>query len=222
MKIIIIEDDTLIAYHIETCAQNLGHNILGSFDEATSALTFIADNRPDFVFMDIELNGPMDGIQCARILKSDYAIPSLFVTSHSETQTITEATGLDPLNFLSKPFTDKNIEAAIALASIALKKHQPTATTSDRTLGKYTFNSEHNTLKLKDRTIDLTKNEIKLLSLLFKNLGNTVSNEEIQSYIWEGKAPSSAAFRKHISRTNEKLLEINIVSDKGVGYSLQE
>lgn len=52
MKIIILEDDALIAYQIESCVKNLGHDVLACFDEASLALDFIADNKPDFVFMD--------------------------------------------------------------------------------------------------------------------------------------------------------------------------
>lgn len=222
MKIIIIEDDALIAYQIEACVQKLGHEVLGSFDDADVALKFISSYKPDFVFMDIELNGPMDGIQCATILKSRYAIPSLFVTSHDEAQTIEEATKLNPLNFLPKPFTDKNIEAVVALASIALKKYKPIANTSIATLGKYTFNFEYMTLKLKDKIVKLAPNEKKLIFLLFKNLANTISNEEIKTYIWKDKSISSAAFRKLISRTNESLLELMIIPDKGIGYYLKE
>jgi len=222
MKIVIIEDDALIAYQIEACVQRLGHKVLGSFDNADDALEFISHNKPDFVFMDIELNGLMDGIQCANILKSKYAIPSLFLTSHDDAQTIEEATSLDPLNFLPKPFTDKNIEAALALASIALKKHKPILDTSIASLGRYTFNFEYNTLKLEDKIIKLAPNETKLLFLLFKNLGNTVGNEEIKTYIWEGNPISFAAYRKLISRTNENLSELKITPDKGIGYSLVE
>lgn len=222
MKIVIIEDDALIAFQIESCVQQLGHNVLGSFDEAATAIDFITINKPDFVFMDIELNGPMDGIQCATILKNNYGVPTLFVTSHDESEVIEEVANLDPLNFLPKPFTDKNIEASVALVSVKLSKSKPTPKTAIVSLGKYIFNFDYNTLKLEDRIVKLAPKELKLVELLFKNIGNTISNEEIQSYIWEDKSISSAAFRKLISRTNESLVGLNIVSSKGMGYYLEK
>jgi DNA-binding response OmpR family regulator len=164
----------------------------------------------------------MDGIQCAGVLKHKYDIPSLFVTSHDEAEIIKEATDLGPLNFLPKPFTDKNIEAVVALASIALKKQRPESSTTISALGEYTFNFEYNTLKFEDRIVKLSPNESKLVSILFKNLGNTVSNEEIQTYVWENKSISSAAFRKLISRTNEALLGLEIVPDSRMGYCIGE
>lgn len=222
MKIIILEDDALIAYQIESCAKNLGHDVLTCFDEASLALDFIADNKPDFVFMDIELNGPMDGIQLACVLKNNYNIPSLFVSSHDDTSVIEEATNLDPLNFLPKPFTNKNIEASVALAVMKLNKITPVQDTAMAQLGDYTFNFEYRTLKHENAIVKLTTNELKLIELLFKNLGNTVSSEELQTAIWEGKQISSAAFRKLISRANEALEGIDVVSSKGVGYYLHE
>ncbi len=223
MKIVIVEDDALIAYQIEACATKHGHEILASFDEALDALAFIANHKIDFVFMDIELKGPMDGIQCARELRAKYQVPSLFVTSHDAAETIAEAASVYPLNFLAKPFTDKNIEISLTLAETALqniRNAHNTPTTSTISLSEYSFNFEYNILKRKNSIVKLTTNEIKLISLLFKNLGNTVSNEEILNYIWQDKTPSSAAFRKHISRTNEKLFGLAIVSDRGVGYSI--
>jgi DNA-binding response OmpR family regulator len=224
MNIVIIEDDALIAYQIESCVQNLGHTVLGSFDEAKTAIDFISSSKPDFVFMDIQLNGSIDGIQCAALLKHKHNVPSLFVTSHDEAEVIEEATLLEPLNFLPKPFTDKNIEASLALAKIALKK-APIIKISDvssASLGEYTFNFEYNTLKHKDYLVKLSPNETKLLMLLFKNIGNIVSHEEISNYIWMDKPTSSSSFRKHISRTNGKLIGVQIISDKGSGYYLKQ
>jgi len=221
MHIIIVEDDALIAYQIESCVKRLGHTVLGSFDSAADALRFAAEHRPDFVFMDIELNGPMDGIQCASTLKHTYGVPSLFVTSHDATEVIAEAARLEPLNFLPKPFTDKNIEAAVALAGIKLGRTVPAGERTVARLGEYLFNFEHLTLKYEGSIVKLTPKELKLMETLFKNLGNTVSNEEIQNAIWEGKAISPAAYRKLISRANEAVPGLTIVSDKGVGYHLE-
>jgi len=223
MKIVIVEDDALIAYQIEACVTRLGHEVLGSFDEAKNALAFVAEARVDFVFMDIEIKGVMDGIQCASMLKSNYGVPSLFVTSHDGAETIEEATSLNPLNFLPKPFSDKNIEAVVALASISLKKTTDVQASNDIvTFHEYSFNLEYNTLKLKDTVVKLTPKESKLIALLFKNIGNSVSNEEIQQSVWGEKSISSPAFRKLVSRANEALVSLEIVSDKGFGYYLQK
>ena len=223
MKIIIVEDDALIAYQIQSCVENLGHDVVASFDNGALALEFVSKNSVDFVFMDIELSGSMDGIRCAYLLKNDYNIPSVFVTSHDETDVIEEATSIDPLNFLPKPFSDKNIEATVALAEITLKKQKTSPKSSSKIeFAQYSFNFEYNTLKLKDEIIKLTPNESKLVFLLFKNIGNTISAEEIKRHIWSDKEVSSAAFRKLISRVNQNLTHMQIIPDRGMGYHLSE
>lgn len=210
MKIVMAEDDALIAYQIKYCIQRFGYDILGSLKEAFLTLEFTTKYRPDFVFMDVELNGPIGGIQCLTFLKTNFEVPSLFVNSYDETDVIEKATSLSPINFLLKPFTDKNIEAAVRPASIKLVKKVKITEDSVSSLREYTFNYDCNTLKLEDTIIKLIPNEIKLVFILFNTLCKTVSSEEIQRYIWEEKHIFSAAFSKLISRTNESLIGRNI------------
>jgi DNA-binding response OmpR family regulator len=220
MKILIIEDDFLIVAQITECLQRLGHEVLGSFDEANGALDFVKDNKPDFVFMDIELNGPVDGIQCANILKNKYSVPSIFVTSHHETDIINESMDAAPLNFLPKPFEDKNIEAAVAIAAIALNKHKPKDNSNTVKLGNYEFNFEYKVLKQEGIIIKLTEKELLLASILFKNIGNTVSKEGIYEYVYDSNVVSDDSLRRLVSRTREKLMGLQIKAEPKQGYFL--
>ena len=218
MKILIVEDDFLIVVQIKECLERLGHEVLSSFDDASSALEFVKENKPDFVFMDIELNGPLDGIQCATILKNKYSIPSLFVTSHYETDILNESMDAAPLNFLPKPFEDSNIEAIVAMAAITLKKHQPKENTNAVSLGSYEFNFEHNTLKQEGKIIKLTEKELLLVYILFKNIGNTVSKERIDECVFESNLSSDDSLRRLVSRTREKLIGLKIKAQPKQGY----
>lgn len=222
MKILIVEDDFLIVAQIQECLTRLEHEVLGSFDNANAALEFVKDNKPDFVFMDIELNGPLDGIQCANILKNKYAIPVIFVTSHYETDILSESMGVTPLNFLPKPFEDSNIEAIVAMAEVSLKKHQPQTHTSSASLGSYDFNFEYCILKQEGKIIKLTEKELLLVHILFKNIGNIVSKERIDEYVFESNLNSDDALRRLVSRTRDKLidLEIKVVPKQGYYVSI--
>ncbi|MDF1879871.1 response regulator [Sulfurimonas sp. MAG313] len=120
MNILIIEDDFLIKTQIEELLQELGHLVLGSFTNASDAIAFVKGNKPDFVFMDIDLQGQMDGIECAKILKMEFNIPSIFLTSHLEEQA--NSMGADALCFLPKPFNDELIKEAVSSAIRKLRK----------------------------------------------------------------------------------------------------
>ena len=218
MKILIVEDDFLIVTQIRECIERLGHEILDSFDNASSTIEFVKETKPDFVFMDIELNGPVDGIQCANTLKNEYSVPSIFVTSHHETDILNESMDVTPLNFLPKPFEDSNIEAAVALATITLKKHQPKDNESIIKLGNYEFNIEYKILKQENKILKLTEKELLLVAVLFKNIGNIVSKESIDEYVYKNSLSSADSLRRLVSRTREKLTGLNIKAEPKQGY----
>ena len=221
MNILIVEDDFLIAVQITECLERLGHKVVGSFTNGHDALESLKVQRPDLAFMDIELEGAMDGIQCAGVLKNKYGVASIFVTSHYESDTIGASMDVAPLNFLPKPFEDSNIEAAITLAEAALKKAQPQVASSSDTarLGSFTFNFTHNTLKDDGALVSLTNKETALVTLLFKNLSNTVSKEMILTEVYDGSA-SDDSLRRLVSRTREKLPTLLITASPKNGYYL--
>lgn len=220
MKILIVEDDFLIVAQIKECLERLNHEVIATFDDASLALAFVENNRPDFVFMDIELNGPLDGIQCANALKNRYSIPSIFVTSHHEADILNESMAVAPLNFLPKPFEDSNIEAVVALAAITLKLNPVNNTPNIVQMQEYEFNFEYDSLKKDGQIIKLTDKELLLASLLFKNIGNIVSKEEISKYVYEGNLITDSSLRRLVSRTREKLPGLNIQSESKLGYFL--
>ena len=218
MKIVIIEDDFLIVAQIQECVERLGHEVLSSFDNARSALDFIEENRPEFVFMDIELKGALDGLQCANILQNKYSISSVFVTSYDETEIIQESMDAKPLNFLPKPFEDSNIEAVVALAEITLRREKPKSDSSVISLGEYILNVEYKILKREGVIVKLTDKELLLVSLLFKNIGNVVSTQRIDEYVYENNLSSDDALRRLVSRTRDKLVGLQIKAEPKQGY----
>jgi len=217
MKIIIVEDDALIALFIESSLEQLNYEVLACFTEAASAIDFVKDNEVDLALMDIEIEGSMDGLQCARILKMNHQIPSIFVTSHKESEVINEAMEVEPLGFLIKPIEESDIEAALAMASRSFKKEEKVLKTVAH---GYEYNLEFKTLKFNDEIVKLGKNELKLVHILFKNLNNTVSTEEIMHYIWEEVLENDEALRQLIYRTRKKVPTLGISSSSKVGYAI--
>lgn len=222
MKILIVEDDFLIVAQIKECLERLNHEVLATFDDASLALDFVKNNKPDFVFMDIELNGPIDGIQCANSLRNRYSIPSIFVTSHHETNILHESMEAAPLNFLPKPFEDSNIEALVALAAITLKLNPINTSPNFVQLGEYEFNYEYDLLKQNTQIVKLTDKELLLVSLLFKNVGNIISKEEISKYVYENNLTTDSSLRRLVSRTRDKLPGLSIQAESKLGYFIKE
>ena len=217
MNIVVVEDDALIALFIKESVEELGHCVVGLFDEAAAVIAFVKETKPDLVLMDIEIKGSVDGIACAAALQNRYGVPSIFVTSHKESAVINDAMDVAPLGFLIKPIEESDLEAGLALAARALRHVKPL---QKNVVGAYEFSFEYNTLKKDDVVVKLGKNELKLVAILFKNLNNTVSAEEIMRHIWGSILESDESLRQLIYRTRKKVPGLEINSSSKIGYSI--
>src|SRR4051794_29038242 len=86
-KVLIVEDDFLVATQLEQRLQDVGYNVVGVAISASEALAIAERQSPAVAIMDIRLAGPKDGIDAAMELLSKFAIPSIFATAHSDAAT---------------------------------------------------------------------------------------------------------------------------------------
>ena len=220
MDIAIVEDDALTALFLTETLEDLGHNVKGSFDSAKPLITLLENTKLDLVFMDIEINGSIDGIQCAELIYRSHGTRSIFVTSYQNSATIQDAMDVSPLGYLIKPVSEPDIEAAIALATQSIRSATPSKKELCRS-GMYTYSTEYKTLKHNDEHVKLGKNELKLVALLFKHCNNIVHSDEIKRHIWENDIYSDESLRQLIYRVRKKLPDLNILSSSKVGYLIE-
>jgi CheY-like chemotaxis protein len=114
-KVLIVEDDRLIAHIEQWRLSKLGYDVCGSAGTGIEALNCVAKMRPDIILMDISLEGEMDGIETARQIKKDFNIPVIFVSAHVDGATIERARAIHPEGFIQKPFNDDDLRVAIEL-----------------------------------------------------------------------------------------------------------
>ncbi|WP_091737067.1 response regulator [Phenylobacterium immobile] len=113
MRVLIVEDDALIALDMAGLVEDLGHEVIGSEAEAEAAFALARNDRPDVALVDIRLAGKADGGELAGWLYRDLGVRSLFV-SGSITETFREAMAdIQPLGFLGKPITFRNLGEAL-------------------------------------------------------------------------------------------------------------
>lgn len=120
-RILIVEDEAIIAADIETRLKKLGYPASESCASGEKALTLAEQWRPNLVLMDIKLQGDMDGITAARQIKERWQLPVVFLTAYSEDATFQRAKMTDPFGYILKPFDDRELKSVI---EIALYKHQ--------------------------------------------------------------------------------------------------
>ena len=115
-SILIVEDEAIVALDLRTQLEELGYDVIGIADQADDALKIAAVQRPDLVLMDVRLKGPTDGIRTAGILTRMYHVPVVYLTAHSDDETVQRAAGTAPYGYLTKPFQIRELRAAIEVA----------------------------------------------------------------------------------------------------------
>lgn len=116
IRILIVEDELIIAEDIRTKLVSLGYIVTGMAMSADEAEYLLQADKPDLVMLDILLQGKRDGIDLARIIREQYKIPFIFLTSYGDRETVERAKSVLPDGYLLKPFTDKDLFAAIEIA----------------------------------------------------------------------------------------------------------
>ena len=120
-KIMIVEDETIVAAALESILKNLGYEICGAMNTAEKALESIEKEQPDLVSMDIVMKGRMDGIEAAEIIRSRWQIPVIFVTAYADEKRLQRVKPTLPFGYILKPFTERDIKVAFEMALYVAK-----------------------------------------------------------------------------------------------------
>ncbi|MBF0559178.1 MAG: response regulator [Nitrospirae bacterium] len=120
-KIVIVEDEGLLALQIENELLQNGHSVAAIYASGEEALKRIEAEKPDLVLMDIKLQGKLDGIDTAEQIQKKYDVPIIYMTAHSEEGTIERAKVTGPYGYLLKPVIAKELHIAV---EIAIYKHK--------------------------------------------------------------------------------------------------
>lgn len=115
--ILIVEDEGLIALHISEILANAGYRVADLLPSGEDALEYLSKTPPpDLILMDIGLAGKMNGIETARRIREHSDIPVLFLTAYSDQIRIREAMEVSTFERIRKPFTEKDLIAAVETA----------------------------------------------------------------------------------------------------------
>ena len=120
-KLLIVEDEGVVAWHIQEALEKLGHVVVASIASGQEAIEIAAQNQLDLVFMDISLKGKVDGIQAAQEIRTRFNIPVIYLTAYADDQTLERALVTNPLGYLIKPFQEKELQTTL---EVALHRHR--------------------------------------------------------------------------------------------------
>jgi diguanylate cyclase (GGDEF)-like protein len=120
-KILIVEDESIIAEDISDSLISLGYRITGMVYSGEEAIEAAAKFRPDLVLMDVNLQGEIDGITAAAEIRSRFQIPVVYLTAYADENTLRRVNATKPFGYIVKPFEEKNLHTTIQLA---LHRHE--------------------------------------------------------------------------------------------------
>ncbi len=114
IKIVLVEDDWIIAKEIAYSLQDFGFEVTGTYDTGEEALKAITQHQPNIVLLDISLAGELSGIDVAKRLKED-GVPFIFLTALADAETINQAKLAEPYAYLVKPVKPESLYSTIEI-----------------------------------------------------------------------------------------------------------
>ena len=120
-KILIVEDEVLIAADLQSRLKNLGYTVYGKATSGKKAMELLAQYQPDLVLMDIVIQGEMDGIETAEVIRDKWGIPVVFLTAFADAGRLERAKLTYPFGYLLKPFQDRDLKITVEMALYVAK-----------------------------------------------------------------------------------------------------
>lgn len=114
-KILIVEDEMVIAANIALQLTALGYEVTGTVSRGEDALNQIKDNPPDILLLDINLKGALNGIETAKVMQKTHNIPVIYLTANIDDAHFNRAKETRPYGFIAKPYKKLDLQRTIEL-----------------------------------------------------------------------------------------------------------
>ena len=118
-KILIVEDDSTGAAHLEACLKNLGYTVCAAASCGREAVEIAGDARPDLALVDLGLGGEATGPEVAEHLDSRFDVPVVYLTDEVEGDLLKRAQATHPFGYVVRPIEERqlhlNIQTAVSM-----------------------------------------------------------------------------------------------------------
>jgi len=220
-RILIVEDDPLIAQLLQKHLQTWGHSAQ-CVQDFHSVLAEFAEYDPQLVLLDITLPF-FNGFHWCEEIRKVSKVPIIFISSASDNMNIIMAITQGGDDFIAKPF-DLTVLAA-KVQALLRRSYDFSGQSNLLHHQDAILNLSEATLLHGEEKTELTRNELKILQILFENSGHVVSRESIMTALWETDCyVDDNTLTVNIARLRKKLDDIGlkdlIVTKKGLGYQI--
>jgi YesN/AraC family two-component response regulator len=115
-KILIVEDQLIIAYDIKQILESEGYDVVSSVSSVEDAIEVLRELPTDLALLDIGLKGNQTGLHLGELINQTFKIPFIYITSYSDAQTLKDASSTHPAGYIVKPFKPIDVLTAVSLA----------------------------------------------------------------------------------------------------------
>jgi DNA-binding response OmpR family regulator len=221
-EILLIEDDFDLAKQLSLSLSKWGFSVK-LIDDFNNIREEFIDKKPSLVIMDVNLPY-YDGFYWCEKIREISKVPIIFLSSRDSNMDLIMGINNGGDDYITKPFS---IEVLITKINAILRRSYDYVSLDSIIYYKDTIlDMEKCTFKYEDNIIDLTKNEMKILSILIKNKGKVVSRDKIMMSLWnDDEFVSDNTLTVNVTRLRSRLkdeLELNdfIKTKKGIGYMI--
>ena len=124
IQILVVEDEIIIALNLKENLESLGYSVVALAKSGEKAIEKARVLHPNLVLMDIRLKGKIDGIEAAQQIWENFSIPVIYVTGHSDRNTLERAKLTAPFGYILKPIKERELSVAIEIALQRYEREQ--------------------------------------------------------------------------------------------------
>ena len=218
-KIFIIEDEKTIRDELSIFLSRYGYEVEAP-TEFENIIDCVKEKKPNLILLDINL--PIfDGYYICREIRKFSDVPIIIVTSRDSDIDELMSMNLGADDFVTKPYNTQILLARIE--SILKRVYKNSGAQDVLEYNGIQVNLANCTISYNDKTIEITKNELKILSYLIKNKGNIVSRENLMNYLGDCEMfIDDNTLSVNVTRIRKKLDELGlsnvIETRRGLGY----
>lgn len=221
-KILVVEDDHQIQQELVLLLQRNGFEAqaLTSFESVPQQ---IVAAHPDLVLLDLNLPG-IDGQQICREVRQLSNVPIIVVTSRNTDLDELMVLSLGADDFIAKPYNTQIL--LMHITSVLRRANSDVTTGTKLSHAGVTLDSSSCKVSANQKSIELTKNELRILSLLMQNAGTVVSRQRIQEELWQSdEFVDDNTLTVNISHLRSTLASIGVedfvMTRRGLGYVIE-
>jgi DNA-binding response OmpR family regulator len=222
MKVLIVDDDLALTDVLSFTMRRAGYEVIPANDGITALERWEAES-PDLVILDLNLPG-MDGLEVCRQMRAKSDIPIVILSVRDREEDIIAGLKSGADDYIVKPFSPRQLVARAE--SILRQDVRQTSPTEILKIGPITFSPSQKELHYgEQKRAYLTRLESRLVEILIRHCGQTVSYQDLIEYVWGPKRGDLSALRElaySLRRKVEEQLESPLEIDQvnGEGYSL--